>query len=79
MKLHAVSFILLVIGGINWLLVGVAGWDIGKLFGDAGNPVERVIYILVGLAAIYEVVTHKKNCKMCEKMGSSNSSSTMAS
>lgn len=79
MKLHAVSFILLVIGGLNWLLVGLLNWDIGLLFGGMGNPVAKVIYVLVGLAAIYEVATHKKNCKMCEKMGSSNSSGNMAS
>ena len=60
-----VSFILLVVGGLNWLLVGLAGWDIGMLFGPAGNTVSKVIYVLVGLAAIEEVVMHKKLCKMC--------------
>jgi len=61
-----ISFILLVIGGLNWLLVGVAGWDVGQLFGGMEAIVSRVIYILVGLAAIYEVVTHRSNCKECE-------------
>ena len=61
-----ISFILLIIGGLNWLLVGVAGWDVGQLFGGMEAIVSRVVYILVGLAAIYEVVTHRSNCKECE-------------
>ncbi|MES2059666.1 MAG: DUF378 domain-containing protein [Patescibacteria group bacterium] len=66
--MHKLTFILLVIGGLNWLLVGLAGWDIGQLFGGMDNIVSRIIYILVGLSAIYEVATHKKNCKCCEAM-----------
>ena len=64
-SLHLVAFALLVIGGLNWLLVGVAGWDIGELFGGQGEIISRVIYVLVGLAAIYEVATHKANCRVC--------------
>ena len=64
-SLHMVAFILLVIGGLNWLLVGVAGWDIGELFGGQGEVISRAIYVLVGLAAIYEVATHKANCRVC--------------
>lgn len=67
MKLHAISFILLVIGGLNWLVFGLSGWDVGQLFGGMSAPVSKVIYILVGIAAIYEVVTHKRNCKLCDK------------
>lgn len=62
---HMVAFILLVVGGLNWLLVGA--FDINlveKIFG--GMPtVVKVIYILVGLSALYELVTHKKNCTAC--------------
>ena len=60
-----VAFILLVIGGLNWLLVGLFGWDIGTLFGGMGAVVSRIIYVLVGLSAIWEVAMHKQNCKMC--------------
>ena len=65
MKIHMVTFILLIIGGLNWLLVGLAGWDVGMLFGEDGNMVSRVIYVLVGLSAVYEIVMHKKNCSCC--------------
>ena len=71
--LHMVTFLLLVIGGLNWLLVGLVGWDVGRLFGGMGAVVSRVIYVLVGLSAIYEVMMHKKCCKMCG-MGSMSGS-----
>lgn len=64
MKLHKIAFILLVIGGLNWLLVGlVSGWDLSAYI---GGTIARIVYILVGLSALYEVFTHKANCKHCD-------------
>ena len=60
-----ITFILVIIGGLNWLLVGLFGWDVGQLFGGMTSMVSRLIYILVGLSALYEVFTHKSNCKNC--------------
>ena len=65
--MHFVTFGLLIVGGLNWLLQGAFMWDISQLFGGMESAVARVIYILVGLAAVVEVVMHKKNCKMCGK------------
>ena len=62
------AFILLVVGGLNWLLVGLFGWDLGQVFGGQMAMVSRVIYVVVGLAALYEVFTHKGNCKACTAM-----------
>ena len=67
--LHVGTFILLVIGGLNWLLVGVLGWDISRFLGGPDTLVSRAIYILVGVAAIVEVATHKSACKACDKTG----------
>lgn len=61
MKLHKLAFILLIIGGLNWLLEAF-GYGIGNYVSDS---VAQAIYILVGLAAIYEIFGHKKNCKTC--------------
>jgi len=74
MKIHTITFILLVIGGLNWLLMGIFGWDIGeKILGGTDATLSRLIYILVGLSALYEVATHKGLCKMCDKsMGDTN-------
>ncbi len=63
--LHYIAFIVLAIGGLNWLAVGVSGWDIGALFGGMTALVSRIIYIVVGLAAIFEIVFHTKSCRMC--------------
>lgn len=63
--LHIVAFLLVVIGGLNWLVLAVSGWDIGELFGGQDASPAKAVYILVGLAAVYEVVTHKARCKDC--------------
>jgi uncharacterized membrane protein YuzA (DUF378 family) len=64
--LHTVTFLLLVIGGINWLLVGAIGWDVGVLFGGQSAIISKIIYILVGISAIVEIFSHKSCCKSCE-------------
>lgn len=46
-------------------MVGVLDKDLFALVGMDGNIVAKVVYIAVGLSAIYEVATHKKNCKIC--------------
>ena len=63
--MHKVAFILLVVGGLNWLLQGLFGWEGGELFGGQAAMISRIIYVLVGLSAVYEIATHKGNCKMC--------------
>lgn len=67
--LHVLAFILLIVGGLNWLLVGIFAWDIGTLFGGMDALVSRIIYVLVGLAAIFELFGHKKMCSMCGTKG----------
>lgn len=69
MKMHSITFILLIIGGLNWLLVGLLGWDVGEVFGGQGEMISRIIYILVGISALYEIFTHKTNCKNCTVSG----------
>jgi hypothetical protein len=77
--LHAIAFILLVIGGLNWLLVGLFGWDVGMIFGGQGAGFSRIIYILVGLSAFYLALSHRSDCKHCEKNTMSASASKTAS
>jgi uncharacterized membrane protein YuzA (DUF378 family) len=67
--LHMTTFTLLVIGGLNWLLEAF-GWGIGRWLPDA---LETIIYIVIGLSAIYEIAAHKGNCKKC---GAGSSMST---
>lgn len=65
MKLHNVTFILLVVGGLNWLLVGLFNWDISAVLGGQASLISKAVYVLVGLSAVYEVVTHKASCRAC--------------
>jgi uncharacterized membrane protein YuzA (DUF378 family) len=75
--LHTVTFILIVVGGLNWGLVGAFDFNlVNKLVGD-WSMVEKVIYILVGLSAIVEVATHKSVCKMCAPSSGSMSQPSM--
>ena len=62
---HVIAFILLVIGCLNWLWVGLFSWDVGALFGGQAAIVSRIIYVLVGLSAIWLAVSHSKDCKGC--------------
>jgi len=50
--MHKVAYWLVVIGGLNWLLVGLLGWDVGELVGGQQAVLSRIIYILVGLSAL---------------------------
>ncbi len=61
--LHMISWILLVVGGLNWLLVGVG---VGDVVMYLGATVAKIVYILVGLAALVELFSHKGNCKACK-------------
>lgn len=54
------ALVLMMIGGINWGLVGLMNIDlVAVIFGD-GTTAARVVYALVGLAALYSVYTLSK-------------------
>lgn len=63
--LTMVAWILLIIGALNWGLVGATDIDlIAKIFG-AGTLISRLIYILIGLSGIYGIyvmATCKDKC-----------------
>lgn len=52
-----VAFVLVVVGGLNWGLVGAFEFNlVDTLFGE-GSALSRIVYVLVGLAAIYLAVS----------------------
>jgi uncharacterized membrane protein YuzA (DUF378 family) len=63
--LHTVAFILVVVGGLNWGLVGAGGWNLVEMLLGSWVWLERLVYVLVGLSALQLVFTHKKSCKDC--------------
>lgn len=52
--LDIIALLLAIIGGINWGLVGIFRFDlVAWLFGGQGALISRVIYTLVGIAAVW--------------------------
>ena len=48
--------VLLIIGGLNWLLVGLFEFDVvAAIFSGSLYPVARVIYVLVGASALWQI------------------------
>lgn len=48
-----VALVLLIIGGLNWGLVGLFGFDlVAAIFGEM-SILSRLVYVVVGLSAIY--------------------------
>ena len=57
--LDTIFAVLLVIGGLNWGLVGFFSFDLVKtILGDM-TLLSRVVYILVGASALYQVLQWK--------------------
>jgi hypothetical protein len=57
--MYKVTLVLLIIGGLNWGLVGVLNLDLVKaVFGDM-SLISRVVYALVGLSAVYAIFAKK--------------------
>jgi hypothetical protein len=55
--LDVLAFILIIIGGLNWLLFGIFHqFDLVAAIFQGYSIVARIIYVLVGLAAIYTLV-----------------------
>ncbi|ESR27503.1 DUF378 domain-containing protein [Lutibaculum baratangense] len=55
--LNMIALALVIIGGVNWLLVGLFGFDlVAAIFGGEVGPrsaLSRIVYVLVGAAALY--------------------------
>lgn len=52
-----IAFILVAIGALNWGLIGIFKWDlVAAIFGDM-TSVARVVYTIVGIAALYRIAT----------------------
>jgi uncharacterized protein len=64
--MDSISQILLIIGGINWGLVGLLDMNlVSTIFGDM-TTISRVIYAAVGLSGLYALAHMCKMCKSCK-------------
>lgn len=54
--LNILTLVLLIVGGLNWSLVGLFGFDlVAAIFGDM-STLSRIVYVLVGLSALWQIV-----------------------
>ena len=51
-----IAIILVVIGGLNWGLVGIFNFDLVAAIFGAMTTISRIVYALVGLSAVYLVL-----------------------
>ena len=54
--LNIVTLLLIIIGGINWGLVGLFEFNLVAAIFGVGSVLSRIVYILVGLSALYQLV-----------------------
>jgi uncharacterized membrane protein YuzA (DUF378 family) len=66
--LHVVTQLLVWVGALNWGLVGLLNFNLVYTLVGSWPWLEKFVYILVALAAVYEVATHKSRCKECAGM-----------
>jgi uncharacterized membrane protein YuzA (DUF378 family) len=55
-----IAMVLLIVGGLNWAMVGLFSVDVvASLFG-VQSPISRLVYVLVGLSALYSIFLSTK-------------------
>jgi len=55
--LNIVTLVLVIVGGINWGLVGIAQFDlVAAIFGGQDAMLARLVYVLVGLSALWQIL-----------------------
>jgi len=63
------AFVLVVIGGLNWGLVGLLNFNlVDALFGK-GSKLSRLVYLLVGISSAFLMVMAVKKHKACCRKG----------
>jgi len=66
-NLNIVTQVLLIVGGLNWGLVGAFGFDlVAAIFGEM-SAVSRLVYILVGISAVYQLIRLSSFIRTAEK------------
>ena len=54
--INTLTLVLIIVGGLNWLLVGLARFDlVAAIFGKM-SPISRLVYVLVGLSALWQLI-----------------------
>lgn len=64
--LHYITFTLVIVGALNWGLVSLFNFNLVTALFSSVPSLEKLVYTLVGLSAVYVLVTHKNDCKVCK-------------
>ena len=52
---NSITLLLLIVGGLNWGLVGLFGFDlVAAIFGEM-SALSRIVYVLVGVSALWQI------------------------
>jgi len=54
--INILTLVLVIVGGLNWGLVGLFGFDLVAAIFGPGSALARIVYILVGLSAAWQIV-----------------------
>lgn len=54
--LNTLTLVLLIVGGLNWGLMGLFSFDLVAAIFGTGSPLARIVYVLVGLSAAWQIV-----------------------
>ena len=65
--LHMVAFALLIVGGLNWGLVALLNLNLVTMVFGSMPSLVTLVYVLVGVSAVYLAATHMSDCKVCAK------------
>jgi uncharacterized protein len=58
MKLaNLITLILVIVGGLNWGLVGLLDWNLVTAIFGSGSLLSRTVFVLVGVSAIWQLAT----------------------
>ncbi|MDA3802877.1 MAG: DUF378 domain-containing protein [Patescibacteria group bacterium] len=65
-KIHPIewfAFLLVIIGGLNWLLVGVFSFNLVSFFFGDMSVLSRIVYFLVGASSIFLIFSFPRSGK----------------
>lgn len=63
---HMVAFLLVVVGAVNWGLMGLMNVNLVNMLLGSMQSLEKVVYVLVGVSGVYLAATHMQDCKTCK-------------
>ena len=55
-SINILTLVLVIVGGLNWGLVGLFGFDLVAAIFGAGSALSRIIFVLVGLSAAWQLI-----------------------